>query len=80
MAEKSEVAVLDVLFKNEACNREMLKTSTRLLGTTSVVQSHLVEIYLHMKGRGVAKQHVMDFDSPTGRLGHLEPITEDWHS
>ena len=56
MATKSEVAVLDVLYKNEACHQDMLdimRSQRTYLGKISAVLSHQVVIYLHVKGKEV---------------------------
>ena len=83
MAQKSQVAVIDVLHKNETCNQDMHEIMR-------VLQSYLGESF-HGKvisggdqvtcerQRGV-QRHVMDSDTPSERLELLEPVVEDWHA
>ena len=84
MAEKSDVVVLDVLIKNEACHSDMHDILTTL-------HNYLPEDYLEdrrvlsggdqmtcERERG-AQRYVMDGDTPRERLELLEPQMEDWH-
>ena len=83
MAKKSEVVVLDVLYKNEACHRDMLDIMRH-------EQSYLGKDYrgrvpsggdlLTCERQRCAQQHVMDSDTPQERLELLEPVIEDWHT
>ena len=81
MAEKSEVAVLNVLFKNEACHQDMLdimKYQQNYLGKdyTGTVPSG--GIYSCVNGKHARKDS--DSDTKLERLELLEPIVEDWHT
>ena len=84
MSKKSEVAVLDVLMKNEA-------TSTGMLDIMKAMQDYLGDDYppqkkvasggdqLTSERQAAAKRHMMDCDTPKDRLQLVEPQTEDWH-
>ena len=82
MATKSEVAVLDVLHKNETKSADMVDIMREQ-------QSYLGEGFTHTVLSGGdhvtcerqqgSKRHVMDSDTRTGRLELLEPCVEDWH-
>ena len=83
MAKKSEVVVLDVLYKNEACHQDMLDIMRH-------EQSYLRKDYIGRVPSGgdlltcerqrCVQQHVMDSDTPQERLELLEPVIEDWHT
>lgn len=82
MATKSEVAVLDVLYKNEACHQDMLdimRSQRAYLGKnfSSTVPSGDL---LTCERQRSAQQHVMDSDTREDRLDLLEPVIEDWHT
>ena len=82
MASKSEIAVLDVLHKNETKSADMVDIMREQ-------QTYLGEGYTHTVLSGGdhvtcerqqgSKRHVMDSDTRTGRLELLEPCAEDWH-
>ena len=82
MATKSEVAVLDVLHKNETKSADMVDIMREQ-------QSYLGEGFTHTVLSGGnhvtcerqqgSKRHLMDSDTRTGRLELLEPCVEDWH-
>ena len=82
MAKKLEVVVLDVLYKNEACYRDMLEIMRH-------EQSYLRNNYIGRIPSGgdlliceqqrCAQQHVMDSDTPQERLEPLQPVIEDRH-
>ena len=82
MASKSEVAVLDVLHKNETKGADMVDIMREQ-------QSYLGEGYEHTvlsaaddvicERQEGSKRHVMDSDTRTGPQELLEPCTEDWH-
>ena len=83
MAEKSEVAVLDMLFKNEACHQDMLdimKCQQQYLGKDfSGCVPTAGDLFTCEKQR-CAQRHVMDADTKEDRLELLEPVFEDWHT
>ena len=82
MASKSEVAVLDVLHKNETESADMVDIMREQ-------QSYLGEGFSHTVLSGGdhvtcerqqgSKRRVMDSDTLTGHLELLEPCVEDWH-
>lgn len=84
MGTKSEVIVLDVLMKNEACRGDMIEIM-------HCMQNYLGSEYPSVKRvlsggdqltceRQVgAQRHTMDGNTERERLGLLEPVTEDWH-
>ena len=82
MACKSEIAVLDVLHKNETKSADMVDIMREQ-------QSHLGEGYTRTVLSGDdhvtcerqqgSKRHLMDSDTQTGRLELLEPCVEYWH-
>lgn len=82
MATKSEVAVLDVLHKNEAKAADMIDIMTE-------EQSYLkdsIELTVMSGGdqmtcerQRCSKKHMRDSDTRSGRLEQLEPCIEDWH-
>ena len=83
MAEKSQVSVIDVLHKNEACNKDIHEIMLRL-------QSYLGDNFserilsggnqLTCERQRCAQRHVMDSDTPSERLELLEPVVEDRHT
>ena len=82
MAQKSEVAVIDVLHKNEACHVDMLeimKTQQMLLGQDFNDRVISGGDQLTCERQRCAQLHVMDSDTPAERLELLEPAEEDWH-
>ena len=82
VASKSEVAVLDVLHKNETKSADMVDIMREQ-------QTYLGEGYTHTVLSGGdhitcerqqgSKRHVMDSDTRIGRLELLEPCAKDWH-
>ena len=84
MAEKSEVAVLDVLMKNEVKHKDMVDIMT-------VTQDYLGDDYpqerrvlsggdhLTCERQIGAQRHMMDGNTLRERLELLEPVVEDWH-
>ena len=83
MAQKSEVAVLDVLYKNEACHQDMLDIMRQLQAYVGRGYKGRVPSggdLLTCERQRCAQQHVMDGDTPEERLEMLEPVVEDWHA
>ena len=84
MSKKSEVAVLDVLMKNEAKHKDMLDVMNTL-------QGYLGEDYpddrpvlsggdqLTCERQVGAQRHMMCGNTVKERLEHLRPVVEDWH-
>ena len=84
MSQKSEVAVLDILMKNEAKHKDMVEIMEAL-------QGYLGENYPDdrcvLSGGDLmtcerelgAQKHVMCGNTRKERLGLLEPVVEDWH-
>ena len=84
MSKKSEVAVLDVLMKNEAKHKDMLDIM-------STFQGYLGESYpddrpvlsggdqLTCERQVGAQRHMMCGNTVRERLEHLRPVVEDWH-
>ena len=84
MSKKSEVAVLDVLMKNEAKHKDMLDIM-------STCQSYLGESYpedrpvlsgddqLTCEWQVGAQRHMMCGNTARERLELLRPVVEDWH-
>lgn len=84
MSRRSEVAVLDVLMKNEACHSDMvdiMKTMHSYLGSDYPVDRRVASggDQLTCERQFAAQRHLMDGDTPRDRLQLLEPQTEDWH-
>lgn len=84
MAEKSEVVVLDVLMKNEACHSDMLdimQTMQGYLGKDYPTDHRVASggDQLTCEHQTASQRHMMDGDTPEDRLKLLEPQTEDWH-
>ena len=83
MAEKSEVAVIDVLHKNEACHVDMLdimKAQQSYLGNDFNDRVLSGGDQLTCERQRCAQLHVMDSDTKADRLELLEPVVEDWHA
>ena len=84
MSKKSEVAVLDVLMKNEAKHKDMLDIM-------NAYQGYLGEDYpddhpvvsggdlLTCEREVGAQRHMMCGNTVKERLGLLRPVSEDWH-
>ena len=82
MSENSEVAVLDVLYKNEACHQDMLDIM-------KCQQQYLVKDFsgcvpsggdlLTCERQRCAQRHVMDSDTKEKRLELLEPRLAHTH-
>lgn len=84
MAKKSEVIVLDVLMKNEACRGDMIDIMhcmQNYLGTEYPSEKKVLSggDQLTCERQVGAQRHTMDGDTVIDRLGLLEPVTEDWH-
>ena len=86
MGRKSEVIVLDVLMKNEACRGDMIEIMhcmQNYLGIQSEYPSEKKVLsggdQLTCKRQVGAQRHTMDGDTVLERLGLLEPVIEDWH-
>ena len=80
---KSEVVVLDVIYKNEACHWDILdimRHEQSYLGKDYIVGFHQVVIYLLVNDKDVHSNTFMDSDTPQERLEFLEPVIEDWHT
>ena len=85
MACKSEIAVLDVLSKNEATHSDMLdimKTLQGYLGEEFPRDKKVVSggDQLTCEREANARRHMMDGNTPHERLSLLEPVCEDWHA
>ena len=83
MAEKSEVAVLDILHKNEACHVDMLdimKAQQSYLGNEFDDRVLSGGDQLTCERQHCAQLHMMDSDNKADRLELLEPVVEDWHA
>ena len=84
MSKKFEVAVLDVLMKNEAKHKDMLDIMSKY-------QGYLGESYpedrpvlsggdqLTCERQVGAQRHMMCGNTARERLELLKPVTEDWH-
>ena len=84
MSKKSDVAVLDVLMKNEAKHKDMLDIM-------STLQDYLGKDYpddkpvlsggdqLTCERQVGAQRHMMCGNTVKERLEHLRPVVEDWH-
>ena len=84
MAKKSEVIVLDVLTKNEACREDMIDIMhcmQNYLGSEYPNEKKVLSggDQLTCERQVGAQRHTMDGDTVVDRLGLLEPVTEDWH-
>ena len=83
MAEKSEVAVIDILHKNEACHVDMLdimKAQQSYLGNEFDDRVLSGGDQLTCERQRCAQLHVMDSDTKADQLELLEPVVEDWHA
>jgi hypothetical protein len=83
MAEKSEVAVIDILHKNEACHVDMLdimKAQQSYLGDEFDDRVLSGGDQLTCERQRCAQLHVMDSDTKAERLELLEPVVEDWYA
>ena len=83
MADKSEVAVIDILHKNEACHADMLdimKAQQSYLGNKFDDRVLSGGDQLTCERQRCAQLHVMDSDTRADRLELLEPVVEDWHA
>ena len=84
MSQRSEVAVLDILMKNEARHSDMIeimKTLQNYLGSEYPSHNRVASggDQLTCERQVGAQRHVMDGDTPWDRLQLLEPQSEDWH-
>ena len=72
MSEKSEVAVIDVLHKNETCNKDYIHNA--------VLPWYSGSDQVTCERQKCVQRHVMDSDTLAERLEMLEPVVEDWHA
>ena len=84
MSRKSEVVVVDVLQKNEACRSDMIDIMTQMqeyLGEGYPEDHHILSAgdQLTCERQIGAKMHRRDGDTVHKRLGIFEPVTSDWH-
>lgn len=84
MGMKSEVLVLDVLMKNEACHSDMIAIMNSMqeyLGEQHPTDRRVLSggDQLTCERQVGSQRHLMDGDTVKDRLGILEPVTEDWH-
>lgn len=84
MSGKSEVAVLDVLHKNEAYGPDMIDIMQSLheyLGSDYQTDRRVASggDQLTCERQAAAQRHMMHEDTPLERLDILEPVAEDWH-
>ena len=82
MACKSEIAVLDVLHKNETRSVDMVDIMREQQSYLGEGCTHTVLSdgdHVTCERQQGSKRHVMDSDTRTGRLELLEPCVEDWH-
>ena len=80
MAQKSDVTVLDVLYKNEACHQDMLdimKYEQHYLGEDYSGNVPSGGDLLTCERQRCAHRHVMDSDTNVERLELLKPVIED---
>ena len=85
MSMKSEVAVLDVLMKNEAKGADMIeimKSMQGYLGDNYPAEHRIASggDQLTCERQVGSQRHLMDSNTPAERLKLLEPQTEDWHT
>ena len=82
MSRKSDVAIMDVLMKNEAKSGDMLDIMSALM---SYLPSNFGDVVasggdqLTCERQRASRRHVMDGDTPRQRLEYLKPQIEDWH-
>ena len=84
MSRKSEVLVVDVLMKNEACGPDMVDIMQAMHGYLGPDCPSDLRIasggdQLTCERQIAAQRHMMDGDTPAERLALLEPQIEDWH-
>ena len=84
MKQKSEVYVLDVLMKNEACHAEMLDIMTAMHSYLGADFPSSRRVFsggdqLTCEREVGAQRHVICGNTPRERLQLLEPQVEDWH-
>ena len=84
MSGKSEVAVLDVLHKNEAYGPDMIDIMQSLhqyLGSDYQSDRRVASggDQLTCERQAAAQRHMMHEDTPFERLEILEQVAEDWH-
>ena len=83
MAAKSEVAVLDVLHKNETKSADMIdimREQQTYLGERFPYTVFSGGDHVTCERQQGSKKHMMDSNTRSGRLELLEPCNEDWHS
>ena len=85
MSKKSNLAVLDVLLKNEACSADMIdimRTMQGYLGKDYLPEHRVASGGDQLTGerQAASQRHMMDSNSPAERLRLLEPQAEDWHT
>lgn len=84
MSTKSDVVVLDVLYKNETCRTDMVDIMFKMqdyLGKDYPTHHRLLSAgdQLTCERQIGAQMHRKDGDTVNERLGIFEPITSDWH-
>ncbi len=84
MSKKSEVAVVDVLMKNEVRHSDMVDIMQTMQGYLGdqYPPAHRVASggdQLTIERQIGSQRHLMDGDTPQDRLQLLEPQCEDWH-
>lgn len=84
MSQKSNICVLDVLIKNEACHDDMLDIMHQLQGYlgTNIPDNLRVTSggdQLTVERQCACQRQHMDGDTLEERLQLLQPVVEDWH-
>lgn len=84
MAKKSEVVVLDVQMKNEACHRDMIEIMRSYQNYIQVERIKMQKVpcggdQLTCERQVGSKRHMMCGNTGIEQLEYLEPVTEDWH-
>lgn len=84
MSKKSEVAVMDVLMKDETKHSDMIeimKTMQDYLGSEYDEERRVLSggDFLTCERQQGSQKHMMCGNTPRERLQILEPVTEDWH-
>ena len=84
MSKKSDVAVIDVLMKNEACHDDMLDIMRQMQGYLGHDFPDDLRVasggdQLTVERQCACQRQHMDGDSLEERLQLLEPVAEDWH-
>ena len=84
MSTKSDVVVVDILYKNEACRTDMIDIMAKMqeyLGKDYPSHDRLLSAgdQLTCERQVGAQMHRKDGDSVGERLSIFEPVTSDWH-